>query len=198
MPLEIPILTGRTVVLVPLAEAHREPLRRAAEDDRIWEFTLTRANGPGFDPWFDEAIAERDAGRRAPFAVRDITTDQWIGSTSYLDIALRHGRIEIGSTWYHPDSWSTTVNPECKLLLLTHAFEVLGVNRVSLLTDVLNTRSQAAIAKLGAKPEGVLRAHMISQGGRIRDSALFSIVASEWPTVRAGLRARINGTDGGP
>jgi RimJ/RimL family protein N-acetyltransferase len=175
-----------------------EPLRGAVEDDRIWEFTLTRANGPGFDSWFNEAMTERDAGRRAPFAVRDVPTDRWIGSTSYLDIALRHRRIEIGSTWYHPDSWATAVNPECKLLLLGHAFDALGVNRVSLLTDVLNARSLAAIAKLGAKREGVLRAHMISQGGRTRDSALFSIVAAEWPAVRAGLLARVGEMDARP
>jgi N-acetyltransferase len=191
MPLEVPVLIGEYVQLVPLDESHREPLRIAADDDRIWEFTLTRANGPGFDPWFDEALAERAAERRAPFAVRRIAESRWIGSTSYLDIALRHGRIEIGSTWYHPDAWETAVNPECKLLLLAHAFDVLDVNRVALLTDTLNAKSQAAIVKLGAKREGVLRSHMISQGGRIRDSVLFSIVAAEWPAVRAGLQARI-------
>jgi RimJ/RimL family protein N-acetyltransferase len=114
-----------------------------------------------------------------------------VGSTSLLDINLRHKRIEIGSTWYHPSVWGTPVNPECKLLLLAHAFEVLGVNRVALVTDVRNARSQAAIAKLGAVREGICRWHMVSQGGRVRDSVQFSIIAPEWPAVRSGLLARL-------
>jgi RimJ/RimL family protein N-acetyltransferase len=191
MALEAPVLLGRVVRLEPLAELHRAPLRAAANDERIWEFTLTRANGPDFDAWFDDALAERDAGRRMPFAVCQVSDGRYVGSTSYLDVAVNHGRMEIGSTWYHPDVWSTPVNPECKLLLLAHAFETIRVNRVALLTDALNARSQAAIAKLGAKREGVLRSHMLSQGGRIRDSVVFSIVAAEWPAVRAGLQARL-------
>jgi RimJ/RimL family protein N-acetyltransferase len=87
--------------------------------------------------------------------------------------------------------WATAVNPECKLLLLQHAFDVLGINRVALITDAMNKRSQSAIAKLGAVREGVLRAHMIAQGGRVRDSVVFSIVAAEWPKVREGLAARL-------
>ncbi|QEL15474.1 GNAT family N-acetyltransferase [Limnoglobus roseus] len=189
--MEVVPLTGRWARLVPLDEAHREPLRRAAGDDRIWEHTLTRASGPGFDPWFDDALAERAAGRRVPFAVCRAADGRWVGSTSYLDLAPRHRRVEIGSTWYHPDVWATAVNPESKLLLLAHAFEAFGVNRVALVTDVLNARSQAAIAKLGAVREGVLRSHMISQGGRVRDSVMFSIVAAEWPSVRAVLRSRL-------
>lgn len=189
--MEVVPLTGRWVRLVPLDESHREPLRQAADDDRIWEHYPTRASGPGFDPWFDEALAEQHAGRRVPFAVGRVADGRWIGSTSYLDITPRHRRVEIGSTWYHPDAWGTAVNPECKLLLLAHAFEVVRVNRVTLLTDVLNTRSQAAIAKLGAVREGVLRSHMVTQGGRVRDSVVFSIVTAEWPAVRAGLLARL-------
>jgi len=184
-------LEGRHVRLVPLDESHREPLRLAAEDPRIWTHTLTRAQGPGFDPWFDEAISERNAGRRIPFAVFHTGDNRWVGSTSYLDVVLRHRRIEIGATWYHPQVWGTSINPECKLLLLTQAFEVLNVNRVVLLTDVLNVRSRTAIAKLGAKLEGVLRAHMMTQGGRIRDSVAFSVIAAEWPSVRCRLAARL-------
>ena len=114
---------------------------------------------------------------------------------SILDITPRHKRVEIGSTWYAPDVWGTRVNPECKLLLLEHAFEVLGVNRVALVTDRLNERSQRAIAKLGALREGVLRAHMVSQGGRVRDSVVFGITTAEWPQVRAGLLARLEKTE---
>ncbi len=196
MSLTVPLLTGRVVQLVALHESHREPLRKAADDARIWDFMLTRGDGPAFDPWFDEALTERDAGRRWPFAVQRLGDGQWVGSTSYLDITPRHRRVEIGSTWYRPDVWATAVNPECKLLLLAHAFEAAGVNRVSLVTDARNTRSQAAIAKLGATREGVLRSHMVTQGGRIRDSVVFSIVAAEWPAVRAGLEARVEAGHG--
>lgn len=189
---DIPTLTGRHVRLEPLAEAHREPLRAAADDVRIWRYTITVARGPGFDEWFDEALAARAAGTRVPFAVRWLADDALVGSTSYLDVVPRHRRVEIGSTWYRPDCWGTAVNPECKFLLLAHAFDVLGVNRVALITDRLNERSQAAIAKLGAVREGVLRAHMVVQGGRVRDSVVFALTAAEWPATRAHLIARIS------
>lgn len=189
--MHVPVLRGYGVELVPLDEAHREPLRPAAQDERIWAVTLTRGDGPGFDPWFDDALAERAAGRRVPFVVS--RGGELVGSTSYLDVAPRHRRVEIGSTWYRPDVWGTAVNPACKLLLLEHAFEAVGVNRVALVTDALNLRSQAAIAKLGAVREGVLRAHMVAQHGRVRDSVVFGITAAEWPAVRAGLLARLAG-----
>lgn len=192
MPLTIPPLTGYGVALEPFAEPHREALRAAADDQRLWEVTLTRGDGPHFDSWFDTAIAEYAAGRRVPFAV--FAGGRCVGSTSYLDIVLSHARIEIGSTWYTVDTQGTAVNPACKLLLLEYAFEVLRVNRVALVTDALNRRSQAAIAKLGAVREGVLRAHMLSQGGRVRDTVVFSVTAAEWPAVRAGLRARLGET----
>ena len=193
MPIQVSALTGRFVRLEPLEEKHREGLRMAADDQRIWQHTLTAAHGPGFDPWFDDALAKRDAGVQIPFAVRLLAGDQLVGSTSYLDIAPEHRRIEIGSTWYNPQVWSTTVNPECKLLLLTHAFEMLQMNRVGFVTDSRNERSQAAISKLGAIREGVCRAHKITQGGRVRDSVMFSILAAEWPGVKERLRKRVEG-----
>lgn len=189
-PLDAPTLVGRVVRLEPLLEAHREPLRPLAQDERIWTTSLTHALGPAFDAWFDEALRERAAGRRLPFAVR-LAGGRHVGSSSYLDITPAHRRVEIGATWYHPDVWATAVNPECKLLLLTHAFDVLQVNRVALVTDALNLRSQAAIAKLGAVREGVLRADRITQTGRVRDSVVFSILAAEWPSVRQGLEGRL-------
>jgi N-acetyltransferase len=192
--MQVPILKGRWVTLEPLAEVHREPLRTAANDHRIWVSTIVRADGDAFDGWFADALAEREAGRRFPFAVRHLVDMTCVGSTSYLDIAPKHRRLEIGATWYRPDTWGTMVNPESKLLLLTHAFEVLGIQRVAFITDVLNEHSQAAIAKLGASREGVLRSHMVSQGGRMRDSVVFSIVASEWPRIRQALQARIAAT----
>jgi RimJ/RimL family protein N-acetyltransferase/ubiquinone/menaquinone biosynthesis C-methylase UbiE len=191
MTIAVPVLTGEWVQLEPLAAAHGDGLRRAADDDRIWEHTLVVARGAGFDAWFDDVLAQRDAGRQVPFAVRRLADDQLVGSTSFLDPSPRHRRVEIGSTWYNPAAWGTCVNAECKLLLLTHAFTVLGMNRVSFVTDARNARSQAAIAKLGAVREGVLRAHMVTQGNRPRDSVVFSITVAEWPGVRQRLAARL-------
>jgi RimJ/RimL family protein N-acetyltransferase len=193
--MEVAFLTGRWVQLEPLGEQHREALRAAAADERIWTHTLMVALGAEFDRWFDDALAHRSMGRQLPFAVRRLADQAVVGSTSYLDPVPRHRRLEIGSTWYTPDVWGTRVNPECKLLLLAHAFDVLGMNRVALCTDVHNLRSQAAIEKLGAVKEGVLRSHMVTQGCRIRDSVLYSIVREEWPEVKARLAARLAGND---
>jgi len=191
MPFEVYTLTGRWVQLEPLVEAHLEPLRIAAADERIWQHAMEIARGPTFDVWFDQAISERDAGRRIPFSIRHLSDGRLIGSTSYLDVFERHKRVEIGSTWYVPEFWGTAINPECKLLLLRHAFEVFGVNRVALITDRMNERSQAAIVKLGAVRESILRNHMEVQEGRLRDSVVFSILAIEWPEVREKLEERL-------
>lgn len=185
MTIALPTLSGRWVRLEPLAESHRDGLRAAADDPLIWTHMTADATGPGFDPWFDAALTRQAA------AVRRLADAALVGSTSYLDPNPAHGRVEIGATWYRPDCWATAVNPECKLLLMAHAFETLGLNRVSYVTDLLNERSQAAIAKLGATREGVLRAHMISRGGRVRDSVLFSIISAEWPAVKERLLARL-------
>jgi len=185
------VLAGRWVQLEPLDSSHRESLREAADDERIWRYTIEVARGKGFDLWFDQALAEQQAGRRIPFAVLHLPDGRLIGSTSFLDVVERHKRVEIGSTWYVPDFWGTAINPECKLLLLSHAFDVFRVNRVALVTDRMNERSQAAIAKLGAIREGLLRNHMVVQEGRLRDSVVFSILASEWPEVRERLRSRL-------
>ena len=193
MEITVPVLTGRWVRLEPLAALHCDGLCAAADDERIWQHTLVVARGPRFEAWFDDALAQRDAGRSVPFAVRRLADCKLVGSTSFLDPNLRHKRIEIGATWYSPEVWGTEVNPECKLLLLAHAFEVLGVNRVSFVTDLRNGHSQAAIAKLGAVREGICRSHMVTQGGRIRDSVLFSIIAPEWPQVKERLEARLAG-----
>jgi RimJ/RimL family protein N-acetyltransferase len=193
--MKVDVLTGRWVQLEPLGDQHRELLRAAADDERIWVHTLVVARGLGFDRWFDDALAHRATGRQFPFAVRRLADRAVAGSTSYLDPVPEHRRVEIGSTWYTPGVWGTQVNPECKLLLLAHAFDVLGMNRVSLCTDIRNTRSQAAIENLGAVREGVLRSHMVTQGGRIRDSVLYSIVIEDWPGVKAGLIARLAMTE---
>ena len=193
--MDVAVLTGRWVQLEPMGDQHRDLLRAAADDARIWIHTLVVARGPEFDRWFDTVQANRTTGRQFPFAVRRRADQAIVGSTSYLDPELCHRRVEIGSTWYTPDVWGTRVNPECKLLLLAHAFDVLALNRVSLCTDARNAHSQAAIEKLGAVKEGVLRSHMVTQGGRIRDSVLYSIVIEDWPKVKARLAARLAATD---
>src|SRR6516165_2612674 len=190
--MQVTVLTGHWVQLEPLEDQHRDALRAAADDERIWVHTLMVARGPEFDRWFEDALAQRSAGRQFPFAVRRLDDGALVGSTSYLDPVPRHRRVEIGSTWYTPDVWGTRVNPECKLLLLAHAFDVLGMNRVALCTDARNARSQAAIEKLGAVKEGVMRSHMVTQGGRIRDSVLYSIVIEEWPAAKEQLAARLS------
>jgi RimJ/RimL family protein N-acetyltransferase len=191
MEITAPVLTGRWVRLEPLAEHHRDALRLAADDDRVWQFMLVDGRGAAFDAVFAEALAARDAGKRLSYAVRLLATNELVGATSYIDPTPQHKRVEIGWTWYRPDHWAGPVNPECKLLLLAHAFDTLGLNRVQLVTDLLNLRSQAAIAKLGAAREGVLRAHMVSRGGRVRDSVVFGITSADWPQVKERLQVRL-------
>jgi RimJ/RimL family protein N-acetyltransferase len=183
-------LTGKHVRLVPLGQEHAADLFEAGQYDEIW--TWLRVFRPktvaDVSTLIDEA--QRDPDRLA-FAV--VHEGRAVGSTSYLDIDLEVGGIEIGWTWYTPSVWATDVNPECKLLLLTHAFDDLGAERVFLKTDGLNTRSQAAIRKLGAQYDGTLRHHRLRADGSVRDSAYFSILATEWPAVRTGLQARLAG-----
>ena len=189
-------LTGSVVRLEPLVETHREGLRHAAQDERIWEFNLVTGFGPAFDPWFDAALKGQAAGNRIPFVVVRQSDGAVIGSTSYLDYTPAHLRVEIGSTWYVPAVWGTAVNPECKLLLFTHAFDALRMNRVSFHVDAINLRSQRAVLKLGAVKEGILRKHAVVYSGRIRDTVVFSVTVDEWPAVRERLRQRLRGMPG--
>lgn len=191
MEFTAPVLTGRRVRLEPLAEEHRAGLYAAADDPRIWQFMAFGGHGPAFDATFADALAQHAAGTRRLYAVRLLATNELVGATGYIDPLPAHKRVEIGWTWYRPDQWATAVNPECKLLLLSHAFDTLSLNRVSFHVDALNARSQAAVAKLGATREGVLRCHAVVRGGRVRDTVVFSIIAGEWPQVKAGLLARL-------
>jgi RimJ/RimL family protein N-acetyltransferase len=186
-----PTLEIAGVRLEPLVEAHHDGLARAAGQDEIWDHMPYRAAGDGFGPWFDQALGLALAGREAVWAVRTTRDGALVGSTRYLAIEAAHRRLEIGHTWYSPAVWATQVNPACKLLLLRHAFEALGCNRVEFKTDNRNVRSQAAIARLGATREGVFRAHMVRRDGTLRDSVYFSVIRDEWPSVRAGLEARV-------
>jgi RimJ/RimL family protein N-acetyltransferase len=183
-------LDGRHVRLEPLEERHREAVRPAAQHPGIFTVT-TSAYGALYDPYIDNALKRSDGVHELAFAVIHKGLGRPVGMTRYLNIEANHKKLEIGSTWYAPEVWSSPVNPECKYLLMRHAFEVLGFNRVEYKTDLRNARSRAAILKLGARQEGILRKHMIMADGHVRDSVYFSIVDDEWPAVKAGLEKRI-------
>ena len=192
MALQQVTLDGRFVRLEPLEERHREPVRPAAQHPEIFTVT-TSALGPLYDPYIDNALRRSDGSHELAFAVFHKPYGHYVGMTRYLAIEEAHKRLEIGSTWYEPSVWAGTVNPECKLLLMRHAFEALGFNRVEYKTDLRNTRSRAAILKLGAKQEGILRKHMIMADGHVRDSVYFSVIDEEWPAVKADLERRLAG-----
>jgi RimJ/RimL family protein N-acetyltransferase len=188
-------LSGPCVTLEPLRPQHREPLRAAAaEDQRIWTYFPINFNGAGedFDSWFDYTMERYAKDEHFPFAVRRRADDRIIGTTRFYDMVPDHLRLAIGSTWYTPDAQGTLINPEVRLLSLTYAFTRLGVNRVELITDPRNLNSRAAMKILGAVEEGVIRNHMIYKDGRVRDSVLFSIIKSEWPSVRQRLLAKLD------
>jgi RimJ/RimL family protein N-acetyltransferase len=185
-------LEGPRVRLEPLTRAHREPLLAAAADGRLWDLKVTVVPSlETVDAYLAEAEAAAVAGRERPFVIRDRAADRIVGSTRYRAIELAQRRVEIGSTWLAASAQRTAINTEAKLLLLAHAFETIGCQRVELLTDVLNERSRAAILRLGAVQEGIFRSHMIMPDGRRRDSVIFSILAAEWADVKAGLTAKL-------
>ena len=191
-------LDGRFVRLEPIEEHHRAGLRAVADDPAVWQYSPVDAAGGPFDRWldvwFDRSLAvhsNSDPRRELVFVVRRIQDDRIVGSTRYLNIEPAHHRLEIGSTWYAADARGTKVNPECKLLLMTHAFDAQGAYRVELKCDARNVHSRAAIAKLGAKEEGTLRRHMMLGDGFVRDTVYFSVLDREWPGVRDGLVRRV-------
>jgi RimJ/RimL family protein N-acetyltransferase len=192
-PIAAPVLEGERVRLEPLAMTHADALQAAADSgDDVWSwlaYDLRRREQ--LSKWLEEALRQRDGGQEVPFAVVWKPEGRVVGSTRLMDIQPRHRGLEIGWTWYRRDLWGSKLNPECKLLLLRHAFETWGAIRVCLKTDVKNVHSQEAIKKLGAKYEGTLRNHYIRRDGTYRDSVYFSIIESEWPAVRRALEERL-------
>lgn len=187
-------LRGQVVRLVPLGSEHFEDLLGAAlSDPHLWDYTSTRVRSAvELRAWLDAAVADRAvAGLSLPFAVLERSSGRAVGSTRLMDYRPRDGGVEIGGTWYARSVWATRVNPECKLLLLRHAFEQLRCIRVQFKTDARNLRSRAAIIRLGATEEGTLRKHMVVRGSVVRDSVYFSVLDDEWPSVEAGLLARL-------
>jgi N-acetyltransferase len=184
-------LEGRFVVLEPMLQKHAPDILDAGKElDWAWmSVNLDRLES--VENWISDAIEAERRGEEFAFVVKEKSTGDVIGSTRYMDTHSRQRGTEIGWTWYTPTVWGTVVNPECKLLLLTHAFEDWGAIRVQLKTDYNNVRSQRAIEKLGAKYEGRLRNHRFRADGTIRDSVMYSIIPDEWPTVKASLIERV-------
>ena len=181
-------LTGQTVDLLSLNENHFEELITLAKDKRIWEFyPFDGSDTNTFKNILSSAIIERENGNQFPFVIFHKEKNKIIGSTRFLDIQLKHKKLEIGSTWLHPDYWATVINPECKLLLLSYCFEVLQAVRVQLKTDENNMRSRKAIEKIGGQFEGILRNDMIRDNNTKRNSAYFSIIDDEWKDKKARL-----------
>lgn len=176
------------VRLEPLAEAHRPALLAAGADPRVW--AVVPLPPGGLPAYLDAAYAAAAPDVHVPFAVVDKAAGAVVGMTRLFDIRPADAGLKIGYTWYAPAAWGGAVNPAAKRLLLGHAFG-LGYQRVQLKTDLRNSRSQAAMAKLGAVREGVLRRNMRIADGRIRDTVYFSILAEEWPAVRDRLDARL-------
>jgi RimJ/RimL family protein N-acetyltransferase len=188
-----PTLEGKLVRLEPLAAAHEEQLWAAAADPETFRWMTSRINATRerFSEWLEQMLAECEAGRQASFAAIDASRGVAIGETSYLALRPEHRGLEIGWTWFEPSAWRTGVNLETKLLLLDHAFEKLGCIRVEFKTDALNDRSRKALAGIGATFEGIFRSHMVVRGELIRDSAYYSVIASEWPEVRKALSRKL-------
>jgi RimJ/RimL family protein N-acetyltransferase len=186
-------LSARGVSLVPLAMAHEEGLRAAAADGELWNIRVTSVPEPkDTRKYIEDALAMREAGHRFPFAVIEDSSGKVIGSSSYHDIVPAIQRLEIGYTWYAKSHQRSHVNSTCKLLLMTHAFETLGCHVVGWRTDNFNFASLAAIERLGAKKDGVLRGHALRRDGTIRDTVMYSLRSGEWPEVRAQLLHALN------
>jgi RimJ/RimL family protein N-acetyltransferase len=187
-------LSGRHVTLEPLSMAHLPGLEAAGADPVISRWFPKPVHGTGAMRAFIEEGAQMQAeGKSLPFAIRTVRDGALVGSTRYANYEAAHRRLEIGWTWLNPAVQRSAVNSECKYLLLKHAFEALGLNRVELKTDALNEKSRAAIARIGGVEEGTFRQHMVVGGGRLRDTVYFSIIKPDWPMVKAKLEGFLEG-----
>jgi len=186
------VLQDARVRLEPLAADHASALELAARDGELWNLRITSVPAPGETAAYIAAALKGQAeGHMLPFAVVDIASGRVIGSTRYHDIVPAVERLEIGYTWYGKSWQRSHVNTGCKLLLMTHAFEMLGAQLVGWRTDNYNFASQRAIERLGAKKDGVLRHHALRRDGTVRDTVLYSVLAAEWPDVKRHLLTRL-------
>lgn len=194
MNLKSKLLKGRHVRLEPLTADHREELRAAIDcDPETWEIMPVNGCGEGFGDYFTQMMRRIERKESIPFVIRRIADKRVVGTTSFLNLRPLDRGVEVGATFLHPDARSGPVNPESKRLMLTHAFDA-GAIRVEFMVDERNARSQAAVLKLGATQEGVLRSHKITWTGHVRDTAVFSITDYDWPAVRERLDFRLSAT----
>jgi N-acetyltransferase len=178
--------------LEPLTQDHATALGAAASDGRLWELWFTSVPAPdGMADYVATALTGQQHGDMLPWAIRDLASGAIVGSTRYHDIVPAIDRVEIGYTWYGQSRQRTSLNTTCKLLLLGHGFDTLGCKVIGLRTDNFNFRSQKAIEALGAKKDGVMRHHLARRDGSVRDTFIYSILASEWPDVRRHLELRL-------
>ena len=186
-------LTGKIVTLIPLKREHIGALLQASSDGELWTLWYTSVpSSKTIDAYLDQAFKDQEAGRALLFAVVDNATQKIIGSTRYCNSDNLNQRVEIGYTWYAKSFQKTGVNTECKYLLLTHAFETLNAIAVEFRTHWHNQASRTAIARLGAKQDGILRNHQKSEDGIYRDTVVFSIIDQEWPTVKKNLEYKMS------
>ena len=178
--------------LEPLAISHLTALTEVGVDPSIWEWTHTLIrNREDMRRYIQAAVRDQRAGRAMPFATIEVASGKAVGSTRFGNMDAENRRVEIGWTWIAPPWQRSVINTEAKYLMLRHAFEEQGCMRVEFKTDARNTKSRNALLRIGAREEGILRSHMVSHGGRIRDSVYFSILDSEWPHVKTALEARL-------
>ena len=193
MKLDKVTLEGNYVRLEPLSLKHREELINAISDGELWDLFVTLVPRiEDIDNFIENLNTAHLNGDGLAFATIDKASGKVVGSTRFMKSNYPNKRIEIGGTFIAKSYQKTKINTEAKLLMLTHAFEVLQLNRVELLTDYLNTRSRNAILRLGAKEEGILRNHMVMPDGRVRDSVLFSIIRNEWAGVKQNLSYKLS------
>ena len=185
-------LEGHGIRLEPLLPEHEEALSTAAADGELWNLWFTSVPRPDETKgYIANALSGQQAGHMLPWVVRELTTNTIVGTTRYHDVVANIDRVEIGYTWYAKHWQKSHVNTTCKLLLLAHAFDMLGCKVVGLRTDNFNFNSQRAIEGLGAKKDGIRRHHQARRDGTVRDSVMYSILASEWSDVRRHLEFRL-------
>ena len=186
-------LHGQHVSLVPLAHSHHGDLVESVKDGELWNLWYTSVPAPDrLRAEIDRRLELQRQGSMLPFAVIEKSTNEAVGMTTFMHIDAANRRVEIGSTWYRKRVQRSALNTECKLLLLSHAFEQLNCIAVEFRTHFFNRQSRAAIERLGAKLDGILRQHMIAANGTLRDTCVYSILDREWPTVRAHLTHRLS------
>lgn len=190
--MEVPTLTGRHLRLVPLTLEHLDGLCAVGLDPDLWRWVPTQVRSrDDMRTYIQKALAEQQRGVVLPFATTLADTGQVIGVTRYMNMDSANRRVEIGATWIGRAWQRTAANTEAKYLMLRYAFETIGCFRVELKTDALNTRSRNAILRLGAREEGTLRRHVVTDTGRVRDTVYYSILDHEWPAVKAALQLKL-------